>query len=143
MTIALTAGDMPAGTPWWVAVILIIAFGRPALGSAFMARVPGWLGEYARRRRESTPEARADQTLSAAWERQDREIKRLAKAYDSLDDDYRALSDRVDDLDRKLAEATKRFFVALGYVRQLMTVIRRLDPQHEIPAPPESLEVYL
>ena len=135
--------DLPSGTPWWVAVILVLAFGRPALGSAFMSRVPGWLGAYARHRAEATPEARADMSLSAAWERQDREIKRLAAAYDSVLDDFNELSTRVDELDRKLAEATKRFFAALGYVRRLITVIRRLDPQHQIPDPPTELEVYL
>lgn len=135
--------DLPSGTPWWVAVILILAFGRPALGSAVVAKIPGWVGAYARHRQESTPDARADMSLSAAWERQDREIKRLAAAYDAVNDDYRELSERVDELDRKLAEATKRFFAALGYVRQLITVIRRLDPQHQIPDPPTELEVYL
>lgn len=139
----MTLGDIPGGTPWWVAVIMIIAFGRPALGSEIMSRVPGWLGAYARHRQARTPEGRADVSLSAAWERQDREIKRLAAAYDSLNEDYGELANRVDDLDRKLSEMTKRFFSALSYIRQLVATIRRLDPDHTIPDPPIDLEVYL
>ncbi|GAA2378588.1 hypothetical protein [Gordonia cholesterolivorans] len=139
----MTVGDLPIGTPWWVAVIIIVAFGRPALGSAIMSRVPGWLGAYARHRQSRTPEGRADLSLSAAWERQDREIKRLSAAYDSLSEDYGDLASRVDSLDRKLSEMTKKFFSALGYIRQLVATIRRLDPDHTIPDPPVDLEVYL
>ncbi|WP_222111659.1 hypothetical protein [Gordonia sihwensis] len=139
----MTVGDLPIGTPWWVAVIMIIAFGRPALGSAIMSRVPGWLGAYARHRQSRTPEGRADLSLSAAWERQDREIKRLAAAYDSLSEDHSELTTRVDSLDRKLAIMTKRFFAALAHIRILRAVVLRIDPTYQLPSVPDDLEEYL
>ncbi|WP_156479477.1 hypothetical protein [Gordonia sp. QH-12] len=108
-----------------------------------MAAVPGWLGSYARRRREQTPEAKADLSLSAAWQRQDAEIKRLADAYDAVAEDYSELTARVDALDEKLTEMTRRFWSAIAYVRQLTAVIRRIDPDHNIPDPPDDLEAYL
>ena len=82
-------------------------------------------------------------SVSAAWQRQDAEIKRLADAYDAVAEDYSELTARVDALDEKLTEMTRRFWSAIAYVRQLTAVIRRIDPDHNIPDPPDDLEAYL
>ena len=133
----------PAGINPLLWLIIFLLIGPPMLLAKTAAKIPGFVGTLARWWRNRQPEVQADVKLSEAWQRQDREIKRLSSAYDSISEDYTELAGRVDELDRKLSEVTRRFFAALGHIRVLAAIIRRIDPQHEIPDPPTELREYL
>lgn len=143
----MTPGDLPVGTPWWVALILVLAFGRPTLGSAVMARIPGLLGAYARRRQA----IRDRPSLPTASEMiDDKEIDRLRRRYEQstadaaqsiaeLRREISELRSEVQQLKESLTEANSQTWAAIAHIRHLEDRIRRSQPDARIPDWPPKL----
>lgn len=141
---------LPEDLPPWLTIVLFLLFGSPALFTKAASRLPSVLGAPARWWQGRQPEVRQEVRASAAYARQQKEIERLGEQYDRLELDWREQSDRLDRLEVKLAETedrltqtNRRFFSALGYIRELVVTIGRIDPEHRVPDAPDMLREYL
>ncbi|MFT4087410.1 MAG: hypothetical protein QM658_09695 [Gordonia sp. (in: high G+C Gram-positive bacteria)] len=136
----------PLGIPPLLWVLIFLIGGPGTLGlllTKTAARIPGWFGAAGRWWQSREP-------LPASARIDDAEIARLARRYDELAQD--AERDRVNhreemasvraevaELKGSLTLSNQRMWAAIGYVRQLVDAIRRLDPEHPIPEPPDRL----
>lgn len=139
--------DVPSGTPWWVAIILILAFGRPALGSAMAARIPGWVGAYARRRQEKAAAAPApsssERVSRAEIDRIEADYKRLTAAREA---DRAEFNSQIEDLKKSVAElkmsltvANQRMWAAIGSLRVHRAIVAEVAPDR-LPDVPDKLK---
>ncbi|MFT4296613.1 MAG: hypothetical protein QM582_14490 [Micropruina sp.] len=143
----------PFGMPW-VLWMLLAFVGGPAgvagILSEAAAALPGVFGAAARWRQRRRVERLEALTNPPSAQIDDAEIARLARRYDQLAAD--AERDRADhraEMDEVRAEvaalrdsltvANSRLWAAIGYVRVLVDAIRRIDPDHPIPDPPDKL----
>lgn len=143
----MTFADLPSGTPWWIAIIMILAFGRPALGSAVAARIPGWLGAYGRRRQAKAAAAPApsssERVSRAEIDRIEADYKRLAAAREA---DRREFHQQIEDLKASVAElkanltvANQRMWAAIASLRVHRAIVEEVAPDR-LPEVPDKLK---
>lgn len=150
--------NFPDGTPWLLALLLMLFPGLPVAMSKVAAKLPGVLGVPARwwqdrklRAADADRAARVTARLEAL-ERdyadlkvaQEKQIDVLQAQIASQGDqlgaqatEIRALRDTVTKLDTDLTVTQRRFWDAVGYVRQLVDALRKHSD--DIPDPPSSL----
>ena len=143
----------PAGVPWpvWMVVMLV---GGPAgatlLFTQAAARLPGVFGALGRWWQKRRQEKQAEMMQPEAARVDDAEIARLSLRYRQLAADVEEDRQRhsaeiaevrelVAELKESLTLSNQRMWAAIGYIRILVDAIRRLDPLHPIPDPPEKL----
>ena len=124
--------EPPAGVPWLVWILIVLLFGPPALGSRVTAKIPGILGAGARWWQDRKAYAvAADRT------------GRLTVELDALRQDWDRvvpeLHERLTALESELTEEKRRFWAAVGYIRQLVDALRKDDPDVDIPSVPDIL----
>lgn len=148
----MTTADIPSGTPWWIAAIMIATFGPPALGSQLMTRVPGWLGKYARYReriritREAAAQESAAERISRA------EINRILADYERLRDarvdDRAEFMGQIAELRNTLAEvkasltvSNQRMWAAIGDSRAHRSIVQEVAPHRLLPVPEKLKDI--
>ncbi|KXP00920.1 hypothetical protein AXK61_13000 [Tsukamurella pseudospumae] len=158
----LANSEVPEGTPWWIAIVFLsLTAGGGSLAVLLrsgMAQVPGIWGALARRRQAKAAERRARAAELPSERVTNAEIERLERRYNELAKDYEedkrkaderaeaqdrraeAQERRLDELERRITVANNRFFVLLGFTRQVIDVVRRLDANHPLPEVPPDLQ---
>lgn len=124
----------------WLIVFLLV--GPPALLSKGAARLPSFLGAAARWWHSREPREHA----SGSYRVSQSEIARITADYERLNRAYGDLvahnveqDKRMDNLEAELTEEKRRFWSAIGYIRQLIDSLHRHAPEADIPDPPEML----
>lgn len=135
---------LPEGLPSWLVLVLFLLFGTPALFSQYASKLPSVLGAAGRwwqKRKQPGILKKAEQ--AASYRLQEAEISRLSKQYYRLSEDWAEQSLRIDRLEDKLTETNRRFFVLVRFSQNLISDIRKIDPNHVIREIPELLKDYL
>ena len=142
---------LPEGLPSWLVIVLFLLFGSPALFSQFAAKLPGVFGAAGRWwQGKRQPEIRREAERAASYRVQEAEIARISAQYDRMSDAFAEQSDRLDRVEAKLAqtedrltETDRRFFVLVGYARELVLDFHKIAPDHPVREAPEVLREYL
>lgn len=116
-------------------LLLLLLFGPPMLASKIGARLPGVLGFVGRwwqNREDSNPDRPSYRVLV-------QEVERLSASNARLDARQVELETRVTGFEEKLTKSNRRLWAAIERIRLLTGVIKRLDPEHELPEVPELL----
>ncbi|WP_159067563.1 hypothetical protein [Gordonia iterans] len=143
----------PAGVPWPVWLLLMLVGGPAGLSLLFTktaAALPGALGAAGRWWQTRKTRKLLEMTDPPSARIDDAEIARLTRRYEGLAADaerdreqHRAqiaeVRAEVAELKASLTLANQRMWAAIGYIRVLVDAIRRIDPDHPIPDPPERL----
>ena len=140
---------MPSGGPdWWQWVVWLL-FGTPLLFTKTAAKLPwifGWIGrkreeraDRAAAKRIAAREQAADGTPSPAVQQLQVEIATLRDGYTRLERSHGELEESVDRLREELLLANRRLFAVVGWAQRLRLIIVSLDPDHNVPEPPDLI----
>lgn len=154
----------PLGIPplIWLLIFLIGGPSTIALGlTKTAAKLPGIFGAMGRWWQGRDPQSMAARVDDAEIERLYRRYKQLAddaehdrQMAERDRDEYRKgiqelkrlhdqeilqMNAKIDSIKDSLTKSNKRMWAAIGYIRILVDAIRRIDPDHQIPNPPDEL----
>lgn len=141
--------EMPSGGPEWWQWVVWLLFGTPLLFTKTAAKLPwifGWIGrkmeeraDRAAAKRIAAREQAADGTPSPAVQQLQAEIATLQDGYARLDRSHGELEESVDRLRGELLLSNRRLFAVVGWAQRLRLIIVGLDPDHEVPEPPDLI----
>lgn len=138
--------EMPNGGPDWWQWIMWLLFGTPLLFTKTAAKLPwifGYFGKKMEERADRTAKkriaAREGTATPASVAQLRAEVATLQDSYDRLVRSHGELEDSVDRLRGELLLANRRLFAVVGWAQRLRLIIARLDPDHEVPDPPDLI----
>jgi uncharacterized Ntn-hydrolase superfamily protein len=127
------------GNPWLQILLAIVgAFGAGGIGAAILNAMIG--GDGRRADAAKTLAQTATSTASELVEAVRAELRETRKELA----DYRAETDvRIDTLEERVTELKRRFWVAVGHIRQQDAILDDIAPDHPRPDVPPELRDYL